>query len=118
MSHCTNIPIPCATAANAPEIASVTAVVATVNNKSTLDPMMAAIANGIAAHTQNLNNLATAVNATNANVNHLTTMINQGSAANGGGGGAGGRGSGEGSGGGVGGGPVPLALSLGCTKTI
>ena len=102
-----NIPNPHATAANAPEITSTHAAVATKNNVLTLHPRITAIANGMAALTQNLNNLAKAVNATNANVNHLTAMINQIPAAGGGGGGPGGE---------VSGGPVPFALSPGCAK--
>ena len=95
MSCCINVPNSCATAANAPEIALATAAVAPMCNKPPLDPMIAAIANGIAVLTQNHNNLTTDVNATNANVNHLMAMINQGPAASGGGGGAG-RGAGGG----------------------
>ena len=94
MSHCTNIPNPCATAANAPEIAPATATVAAANNKPTLDPVIAAIVKSIAALSQNLNNLASAVNASNANINHFTTIISQGPAA-GGEGGAGGGGGGS-----------------------
>ena len=100
---------PCATAANAQEIAPANAAVATANNEPTLYPLITAIANGIAVLTQNLNNLAAAVNATY----HLNSMINQGPPTGGGGGGAGGGGGGGGPGGGGGGGPVPFALSPG-----
>ena len=111
-----NIPNPRATAANAPMITPAATAVATKNNEPTIDPMIAAIANSIAALSQNLNNLAAAVNATNANFDHLTAMINQGPAAGGGGGRASGGEGGGRPGGGVGGRPVHFALSPGHAK--
>ena len=72
-----NIPNLHATATNAQEIAPANATVATTNNEPTLDPVIIAIANGIAVLTQNLSNLTAAVNVTNTNVDHLTAVMEE-----------------------------------------